>query len=188
MFIKRSEKTAIVTNTGTVSYNQVIKEINRFTLHLGYVTGERVLIVSENRPEYIYAIYGIWMAEGTAVPVDFMSVPEEIAYIIRDCTPKAVFTSEKSVEKVKNSIELSGVENVRIIVFEEVPPNGYSKTELDDIDFSNHERTALLIYTSGTTGSPKGVMLSYSNILANLEKLIEAGYYTEDEVDRKSVV
>ena len=182
MFIKRSEKTAIVTNTGTVSYNQVIKEINRFTLHLGYVTGERVLIVSENRPEYIYAIYGIWMAEGTAVPVDFMSVPEEIAYIIRDCTPKAVFTSEKSVEKVKNSIELSGVENVRIIVFEEVPPNGYSKTELDDIDFSNHERTALLIYTSGTTGSPKGVMLSYSNILANLEKLIEAGYYTEDEV------
>ncbi|MDX9805343.1 MAG: AMP-binding protein [bacterium] len=182
MFVKRSEKPAIVTNSGTISYNQVIKDVNRFTLHLGDVTDERVLVVSENRPEYIYAIYGIWRAGGTAVPVDFMSVPEEISYIIKDCRPSAVFTSAGSLGKVKTAIELSKIENVRIIVFEEVPPNGYSRTELDDIDFANHERTALLIYTSGTTGSPKGVMLSFSNILANLEKLIEAGYYTSDEV------
>jgi long-chain acyl-CoA synthetase len=106
LFVKRSEKPAIVTNSGTISYNQVIKDVNRFTLHLGDVTDERVLVVSENRPEYIYAIYGIWRAGGTAVPVDFMSVPEEISYIIKDCRPSAVFTSAVSLVKVKTAIEL----------------------------------------------------------------------------------
>lgn len=181
MFVRKGEKTAIITVEKEINYNEVIREINRFTLHLGYMIDERVLIVSENRPEYIYALYGIWRSGGIAAPVDFMSIPEEIAYIIKDCSPKAVFTSRGSYEKVKKSIAIAGIENIRIIVFEDIPENGYSKTELEDIDFENYESTALLIYTSGTTGSPKGVMLSFSNLLSNLEKLVETGYYAPDE-------
>ncbi|MGI6394897.1 MAG: AMP-binding protein [bacterium] len=182
MFIRKSEKTAIITSSGSISYNQVIEKVNRFALHLGCVTNERVLIVSENRPEYVCALYGIWVAGGTAVPVDYMSVPEEITYIINDCNPKVVFTSVEALEKVIKAIELSGKDNIKVILFEEIPPCEHSKPELHDIDFADHERTALLIYTSGTTGSPKGVMLSFSNILANLEKLVEAGYYTQNDV------
>lgn len=181
MFIKPGEKTAVITTDREFSYNEILNKISCFSEIIGNSQNQRVLIISENRPEYIYAIYGIWKSGGTVTPVDFMSVPDEISYIIKDCEPSAVLTSEKLYDKVIESIELSGKQNIKVMVFEKIPAD--EKThDLKPLDFEDRERTALLIYTSGTTGSPKGVMLSFTNIQSNLEKLIEAGYYSEDEV------
>ncbi len=180
MFIRKSEKTAIITADNEISYNSVLKRVSHYSDVLGDMKGERVLIISENRPEYIYAIYGIWSSGGTVAPVDFMSTPAEIAYIINDCKPTAVFTSAKCLQLVNDSISASEVDELNTIIFEQIP-NDDSEGEVSDLDFTDRERTALLIYTSGTTGSPKGVMLSFTNILANTEQVINAGYFSEDE-------
>lgn len=180
MFIRPLEKTAIFTLKQELSYSEVLKNIEYYSEILGSMTDRRVLIISENRPEYIYSIYAVWRSGGTVTPVDYMSVNDEIAYIINDCEPAAVFTSAKLLQKVRDSIAQTE-KDVRIIVFEDVSQDKLERVPAP-LDFDDRERTALLIYTSGTTGSPKGVMLSFSNLMANLEKLAEAGYYTEDEV------
>jgi len=180
MFARKSEKTAIITMDSEISYNQMIGQVYKYSKLIGDAKDKRILVISENRPEYIYAVYGIWLAGGTAVPVDFMSVPNEIAYIIDDCKPTMVFTSKSSLKNVEDSISAAKHKEIKINVFEELSlPEETSETE--DIDFDDRERTALLIYTSGTTGDPKGVMLSFTNLLSNVEKVVEAGYYKSDD-------
>ena len=129
--------------------------------------GERVAILAANTPEWAVALYAIWNIHAIAVPIDFMSTPEEIAYILDDCTPVAVWCDDGTAEKLKQAIELmSGnapsVLNLSILKsLKETEING------DGIGESGDDETALIIYTSGTTGNPKGVMLTFGNILAN---------------------
>ena len=181
LFIKNSGNIAIVTENSEISYTVLLKTVSFFSDILGNLDGKRVLIISGNRPEYIYAFYGIWKSDGIVVPVDFMSTPEEIAYIMNDCSPDVVFFSEKVRENVEKAIEISGKTGIRKILFEEI--NGdISKYEAADFDVEDKEKTSLIIYTSGTTGSPKGVMLSCRNIMANMDALQECGYYKSDDV------
>ena len=181
MFIKNSPNIAVVTENSEISYTALLKTVALFSDILGKLNGKRVLIVSENRPEYIYAFYGIWKSDGIVVPVDFMSTPEEIAYIISDCSPDVVFFSEKVRENVEKAIDLSGKTEIKKIVFEKIQGD-ISKYEAADFDVDDKEKTSLIIYTSGTTGSPKGVMLSCRNIMANMDALQECGYYTENDI------
>ena len=181
MFIKNSPNIAIVTENSEISYTDLLKTVALFSDILGKLDGKRVLIISENRPEYIYAFYGIWKSDGIVVPVDFMSTPDEIAYIINDCSPDAVFFSEKVRENVAKAIEIAGKTEIKKIVFEEIKGD-ISKYEAADFDVEDKEKTSLIIYTSGTTGSPKGVMLSCRNIMANMDALQECGYYTQSDV------
>ena len=181
MFIKNSPDIAIVTENSEISYTDLLKTTALFSDILGKLDGKRVLIVSENRPEYIYAFYGIWKSDGIVVPVDFMSTPEEIAYIINDCSPDVVFFSEKVRGNVEKAVDFSGKTEIRKIVFEEIKGD-FSKYEAVDFDVEDKEKTSLIIYTSGTTGSPKGVMLSCRNIMANMDALQECGYYTKSDV------
>ena len=181
MFIKNSPDIAIVTENSEISYTDLLKTTALFSDILGKLDGKRVLIVSENRPEYIYAFYGIWKSDGIVVPVDFMSTPEEIAYIINDCSPDVVFFSEKVRGNVEKAVDFSGKTEIRKIVFEEIHGD-IAKYEAVDFDVEDKEKTSLIIYTSGTTGSPKGVMLSCRNIMANMDALQECGYYTKSDV------
>ena len=181
MFIKNSPNIAIVTENSEISYTTLLKTVAFFSDILGKLDGKRVVIISENRLEYIYAFYGIWKSDGIVVPVDFMSTPEEIAYIINDCSPDVIFFSEKVHENVEKAIEISGKTEIRKILFEEIKGD-ISKYEAVDFDVEDKEKTSLIIYTSGTTGSPKGVMLSCRNIMANMDALQECGYYTENDI------
>ncbi|MBQ3369070.1 AMP-binding protein [bacterium] len=181
MFIKNSPNIAIVTENSEISYTTLLKTVAFFSDILGKLDGKRVVIISENRLEYIYAFYGIWKSDGIVVPVDFMSTPDEIAYIINDCSPDVIFFSEKVHENVEKAIEISGKTEIRKILFEEIKGD-ISKYEAVDFDVEDKEKTSLIIYTSGTTGSPKGVMLSCRNIMANMDALQECGYYTENDI------
>jgi len=181
MFIKNSQNIAIVTENSEISYTALLKTVAFFSDILGKLDGKRVVIISENRLEYIYAFYGIWKSDGIVVPVDFMSTPDEIAYIINDCSPDVIFFSEKVHENVEKAIEISGKTEIRKILFEEIKGD-ISKYEAVDFDVEDKEKTSLIIYTSGTTGSPKGVMLSCRNIMANMDALQECGYYTQNDV------
>ena len=181
MFIKNSPNIAIVTENSEISYTDLLKTVALFSDILGNLDGKRVLIISENRPEYIYAFYGIWKSDGIVVPVDFMSTPDEIAYIINDCSPDVVFFSEKVRGNIEKAISISGKTEIKKIVFEDIHGD-ISKYEAIDLDVEDKEKTSLIIYTSGTTGSPKGVMLSCRNIMANMDALQECGYYTQSDV------
>ena len=181
LFIKKHNKTAIITADSEISYTTLLQNVAFFSGILGNQNGKKVLIISENRLEYIYTFYGVWRAGGIVVPVDFMSTPEEIAYIIGDCSPETVCFSETVRENVLKALKISGKTQIKQILFEEISGD-CSKFEATELDAGDKDKTAMIIYTSGTTGTPKGVMISYENIMANMDALQECGYYNGGDI------
>ena len=168
--IKDSTRIAIIAGEREITFSELLQRITLYSQKSPRKAGARTLIFSENREGWIYAFYSIWANHGIAVPVDASSTVSDVAYIINDCQPSAVWTSREKMEVVKAAIKETGRQmDVHLIddyeTIETNEPKANIAYEEDD--------TALIIYTSGTTGSPKGVMLSFGNILVNVRAVSE---------------
>ena len=153
---------------------------------IGVGRGERVGILSENRPEWAIADFASLTAGLTDVPIYPTLPADQIAYILKDSGAVAIFVSNRSqAEKVKEIRgQLPALKTV--IAFDDVP--GLADTTLAQLEkrgaqgetaettarYRSEALTvkpddvATLIYTSGTTGEPKGVMLTHDNIYSNV--------------------
>ena len=175
-------KAAIITRDSSITYHQLGDHINQYSQLIPQREDKKVAIFSENRVEWIYAFYAAWEKGCIAVPIDFLASVEDAAYIINDCRPELIFassTTKDSLEKVK--AKLSYQPEVKI--FDEIELPALVDAEIWEGP-SDKEQTAIIIYTSGTTGSPKGVMLSFKNLEANIvavTKEVEI-YNTERQV------
>jgi len=146
---------------------------------LGIQKNDKVAIISMNRPEWMFADFGIAQIGATSVPMYPSITVEDYKYIFKDAGVKAVFVAdEKLYDKVKQATaEMPEVQHV--FTFDEVEGARHF-SELLDMGKKGDPATLeplkaavqpddllTLIYTSGTTGNPKGVMLSHDNILSN---------------------
>jgi long-chain acyl-CoA synthetase len=145
----------------------------------------RVIIIAENRPEWVYALYGAWKAGCVPIPVDFMSSPDEISYIMKNSEASAIICSNKTRKAVELAVKNTGIVPVLI----SLDGVRLSEGSRDPIEKFDPARVALMIYTSGTTGAPKGVMLTFGNIYAITDVIIDRTqdkkrvlYYGEDDV------
>jgi long-chain acyl-CoA synthetase len=157
---------------------------------LGVKPGDRIAILSENRPEWVLADFAALCAGGVTVPIYISLLPDQVRYIITDAGAKIVVCSDlemwRKVEAVRNALP----ELERVILIEGDPPAGTHalsdveemgrRLEADDpggfektADAVRPEDLASIIYTSGTTGLPKGVMLSHANFVSNVLSLAE---------------
>jgi long-chain acyl-CoA synthetase len=165
--VQNHNKTAIVYKEKSYSYTQLLQYSS---LYANYFSKEKkpgkILIFAENSPEWMFAFYGTLSCNAICVPVDVQSTQKELSYIINDCQPDIIFTSESKLEYVENAC--GQVENFqgKVITAADIDDSGVDLFEPNEIAIKNPEQTILLIYTSGTTGSPKGVMLSYKNVMA----------------------
>ncbi|WP_297493170.1 AMP-binding protein [Persephonella sp.] len=161
-----SDKSRLLYKDRVIKKDEIVENIHFFSSNLKINPEDRVCIYSYNRPEWIYSFFAVWEKGGIPVPIDFMSEPEEIKYIIQDCQPRFIFTEKERIETLKKAISLSE-HKPDILIYEEIKKTKkeYKKPEkkLDD--------TAVILYTSGTTGKPKGVMLTYKNLLSNINGL-----------------
>jgi long-chain acyl-CoA synthetase len=153
---------------------------------LGIQPGERVGILSENRPEWAIADYACLTASLTDVPL-YPNLPaEQACYILRDAGAAAVFVSDEK-QAAKVAAARSSIPSLRhVITFASAPHEGadFTLAELeaqgaavdDEARRARYREHALavkpddlatLIYTSGTTGEPKGVMLTHDNLYSN---------------------
>ncbi len=110
--------------------------------------------------------FATWKKGGINIPVDFMSSADEVNYILSDSKPDFIFTSEENLKTLEKALENLDYEP-EIIVFEYMKEGRYDSKEVD----KERDDIAVILYTSGTTGKPKGVMLSYENLLSNIEGL-----------------
>jgi long-chain acyl-CoA synthetase len=172
------DKKALICAQGEVTYSQMLKSIQRYSESFEGKGYSRIAIYAENRPEWVYAFYAALQNNCIAVPIDFMASADDVAYIIDDCTPDLLFISSgmseaysKVAEKAKHNCEVLKFEDIQLN--ETTPESQWLGPESDDT-------TAVIIYTSGTTGSPKGVMLSYTNLRENIKAVIECGIYNEN--------
>jgi long-chain acyl-CoA synthetase len=169
------DKIAIISAQGDVTYSQLLKNSAHFASIFKNKDYTKVAIYAENSPAWIYAFYAAFQNNCIAVPIDFLASPDDVAYIIDDCKPELLFISrdmKESFGKVKPKI----THQPEIKVFEEMKFE-VDIPESDWIAPENEDTTAVIIYTSGTTGSPKGVMLSYTNIILNMLAVIDCGIF-----------
>ncbi|QZT37581.1 AMP-binding protein [Halosquirtibacter xylanolyticus] len=174
------ERSAMIFREKVISYREMIKNIHGFADLFVDEKVDKVAIFSENRPEWIYAFYAAWRNNATAVPIDFMSMASDVAYVLEDSKPEVVFTSKEQKSILIEAIANCGY-NPKIVVFDELDLDHIASERDNWSDPKNMDDTAVIIYTSGTTGSPKGVMLSYTNLEANVWAVTGGvTIYTED--------
>jgi long-chain acyl-CoA synthetase len=147
-----------------ITFEQAAELINRLEgalIKLGVGRGDRVALISENRPEWGISYLAIAGLGAIVVPLDAMLTKEDILPLLTDSGPKVIVLSRKYTEYIRGT----RVEGRKILMedFDKLPfpaPRSPSQVSLDD--------TASIVYTSGTTGIPKGVMLTHKNIMSNV--------------------
>lgn len=167
----------------TKDYVELATMVSYGLLSLGLKKGDKVAMVSNNRPEWNFIDMGISQAGMIHVPIYPTISVEEYDYILDDAKPKLIFVSDKGLfEKIKPIVDkAASIEGIYTINKVEGAKNW---TEVKELGKKNADKyrdelikikdsvksgdLVTLIYTSGTTGNPKGVMLSHSNLMSNV--------------------
>jgi long-chain acyl-CoA synthetase len=169
------------------------REIERRVRHaaiglstLGIKPGDRVAILSENRPEWAIADYACLTSGVTDVPIYPTLPPDQIAFIVNDSGSTAIFVSTPEQASKIAEVRSQLPSLLHVISFDEAGPQadmtlaaleyrgaaaetpGSTAQYRKVAESVKPDDLATLIYTSGTTGNPKGVMLSHDNIHSNV--------------------
>ncbi len=153
---------------------------------LGLEAGDKLIILSENRPEWVISDVANLCLGGITVPIYTSLIPEQIKYIIDDSDAKIVVVSDQSqwqkieaiksqLTKVTSYITCLSEAPEGVLTFAQVLERGRKMGKQNPGLFEKMalevkpDAIASIIYTSGTTGPPKGVMLTHSNIFSNVK-------------------
>ena len=169
-------------NYSTDDFIQAVESVSYGLIYFGLNPGDKVAILSNNRPEWNFVDYGAQQTGIITVPIYPTISVSDLTYILQNSEVKAVFLSSsdlhKKIEAVKTNLafepmvfsfnEIEGVNS-----FASFLSLGASNPQRDELqrrkDEVNPNEMFTMLYTSGTTGVPKGVMLSHQNILSNVE-------------------
>ena len=160
-----------------------IKSIARGLMSLGVRSGDRVAIISENRPEWSLTDIAILSLGAVNVPIYTTQATEQIRFILENSGARVLFVSGNKIWRHAEDAVRS-VESVEHLVFfeDELPDDGRAlkladleaKGDNSEGDFDEAlarvktDDLATIIYTSGTTGEPKGVMLTHRNFVSTV--------------------
>ena len=171
--IKDFNRIAIMAGEKDITFTELIHNVTAVANHLPIKQGEKCIIFSENREEWIYSVFAIWQKRSIVVPVDATSTVSDLAYILNDCAPECIIVSANCLDTAEKAIKEADAKT-KVVSIED-----FAKFCKEDADVSaenyepDQQTIALIVYTSGTTGSPKGVMLTFSNLFANIRGVSE---------------
>ncbi|MDA7779850.1 long-chain fatty acid--CoA ligase [Candidatus Pelagibacter sp.] len=166
-------------------YSNVIKFSEEISKYIK--KGDRCLLISENRPEWMISDLSIMLSGGITVPAYTTYTERDYEYIINDCTPTVLIISDKTQYlKIKNIIPKKKF--IKKIIFFDVieeldqelhvninqifANKNFSLLNFSELKIQRKD-VACIIYTSGTQGNPKGVVLSHGGILNNCEGALD---------------
>ncbi len=155
---------------------------------LGFAPGDRIAILSENRPEWATTDFGAMAAGLIGVPLYTTLIANQIAYILHDAEAKVAFVSTMEHLETILSIRSRVPSLEKIVVFypEDLEEDdlvisldslkalgeGHSREEFVELSRrTGPEDLATIVYTSGTTGDPKGVALTHHNFMAEFDAI-----------------
>jgi long-chain acyl-CoA synthetase len=172
----------------TEEFSRRVRHLSLGLADFGLTPGEKLVILSENRPEWTITDFAVLCAGGITVPIYTSLMPEQIKYIINDSDARIVVVSNRDLWLKVDAVR-SELRNVHhfVLIDEEGPQGMMTLSEvmargktIADKNPDLFEKRALavkpddmasIIYTSGTTGTPKGVMLTHGNFVSNSKAL-----------------
>ncbi len=152
--------------------------VGSFLLSVDLKPQERVMLLSENRPEWPISFFGILRAGATSVPCDKELSENELVNIARRSEAKVLLISEEMLEKKSNLVKLLADAGLPTKVHTLAEAMSGDPSKPDGIGAvrrsASADDVASLIFTSGTTGIPKGVVLTHRNFTSLVAKLAGA--------------
>jgi long-chain acyl-CoA synthetase len=172
------------------SHAEVLRQVEQLAAALaamGVQRGDRVAILSENRPEWAVSDFAALGIGAVDVPIYATLPAAQVAYILNDCQAKVILVSTR--EQLAKVLEIRGeVPALQEVVCFEAPDGAEGVLHLatvlergrqemeagratpfrEQAEAVGRDDLATLVYTSGTTGSPKGVMLTHFNLASNV--------------------
>lgn len=179
-----------------IKYPELYDMTESFALGLasiGIKREDRISIISENRPEWVIADFGILSLGAVDVPLYPISTSDTIEFILNNSESVAVIVSNKyqlnkvlkvkdNLKTIKNIIVMDEVDVTTdrgVVSFNEIMNKG-KKFKIENPNYfkenselCHEDDLCTIIYTSGTTGEPKGVMLTHKNICSNIKSAHE---------------
>jgi len=202
--IHKPQETFLIHKKGAnweeISFQETLAKadaVSAFFLEKGIVKGDRLGLMIENSPEYVFYDQGIQQIGVINVSIYPTLSEQEVAYIINDSGIKAIlvgnpFLFRKILKVAENCRELKYIIpafadygkitlpeglNIEIIDYQNILNRLVSEEELATVnqmrDAVKPQDVSSLIYTSGTTGTPKGVMLTHHNFVENVKVCLE---------------
>ncbi|MDR1430619.1 MAG: long-chain fatty acid--CoA ligase, partial [Propionibacteriaceae bacterium] len=186
--VRHPDRTALVYQDQTLSYAELLEQVNRFARalsRLGVGAADRVGYVLENRLEIVAVFYAIQAIGAVAVPINIRSIAPEIACLSRAVGAKAVVYSKLRREQVAEAEKEMG--RVELICVDPLPGGQDLPTLAEDessAEFSGPRATTALSriqFTGGSTGTPKGAMRTHQADLINIDGTAQACFLTGAE-------
>ncbi|HYU23826.1 MAG TPA: AMP-binding protein, partial [Thermoanaerobaculia bacterium] len=186
--VLKSKKNGEWVDVGVPEFRDTVRHVATALRYLGVKPGDRVAILSENRPEWAMGDFAILADGAVTVPIYPTLLAWQIEYIVNDSGSVAVICSTpeqlQKIQEIRDhcpSVHTVLVcdppdarpENVmtwdELLVKGRAADDAENRRRFDEIrNASRPGDLATLVYTSGTTGNPKGAMLSHGNIASNV--------------------
>ena len=155
------------------------ESLGRWLSEHDFPSGARVAILADNHPRWVAAYLGIIAAGCTAVPLDTAFHNDQVAKLLKDSGSSLVICDQRHLQLARQGTEELLIE---ILLLEKSAEKSQATSKIPDLDTianvgpadfvphnSSADDVACLLYTSGTTADPKGVMLSHSNLMGEVE-------------------
>lgn len=165
-------------------YLKTANELSCALLAKGIQKGDKVALISTNRPEWTITQMAVTQIGAVLVPIYPTITAEDYQYILNHCEAKLVIMEGEIVMRKIQSVadKLPGLKDIYTFADRKDYPywdqlialgrENFDLQKLNEMRAANNEKEcAMIIYTSGTTGTPKGVMLSHHNLMSQLENL-----------------
>ncbi len=162
-------------------FNDDVKAIAKGIIANGVEPGQRIGIMSRTRFEWALVDYAIWYAGATSVPIYETSSAEQVQWILSDSGAVAVILETHKHKAVFDqvAVEIPDVKRMWVLddgILDELKSAGLgiSDDELESRRATlNPASVATIIYTSGTTGRPKGCVLTHSNLMFEVDNVVQ---------------
>lgn len=175
--MQHGERTAVHSTTSTRTYSNLIAASAAVATKLLDETDDlheaRIAYLIPAGERYIGTQWGIWRAGGIAVPLSQSATEQELEYTLTDSQASAVIVSGELADKVTSLCRRNGIEILSV--------DDLSSAAVATLPEVSTQRRAMILYTSGTTSKPKGVVTTHACIQAQIESLIEAWHWQQDD-------